>query len=250
MTLNSVIASSHVAEQVRAYRQQVLHDRVRPPWGQCPLCRTRAPEGDWFRRHEARRRWFWVVVGVVVHRLLSLITRWKCVQCGCTFTLYPAFALPHKRYVLPGLWDRVQGYVQHEGMSYRRAVQTAGRPVFHELDEQTPRRAESGEPEGQEPEPERPEPVLAHSTLYRWVTTLGGLSNTVRRAMDLIRQRDPSTGLFRACAGLTIPPGKYRSEARRRVLHQAWSVTQTEAVYRSLFGLSLFPNLATVCGFT
>lgn len=250
MALNSVIASSHVAEQVRAYRQQVLHDRVRPPWGQCPLCRARAPEGDWFRRHEARRRWFWVVVGLVVQRLRSLITRWKCVQCGRTFTLYPAFALPHKRYVWPSLRDRVQGYVQEEGLSYRRGVQTAGWPVFHELDEPAESRVEpsgSGPPES---EPERPEPVLAHSTLYRWVTTLGGLSNTVRRASQLIRQRDPSTSLFQECARLIIPARKYRSPARRRVLHQAWSLAQTEAVYRSLFGVDLFPNLATVCGFT
>ena len=158
----------------------------------------------------------------------------------------PGVRLPYKRYVWPSLLDRAQGYVEDDGRSYRRAVKTNGRPVFHEPESGAEITAESSE------EDKKRESVatLAHSALYRWVTTLGQLSNTVRHASELIRQRDPGTGLFRECAGLAIHPRKYRSLARRRVLQNCGSLVQTEAAYRWLFGVSLFPNLATACGFT
>jgi len=60
---------------------------------------------------------FWLIIDRLVQRVESRLTRWKCFRCGEGFTLYPDFALPHKRYVrqvICGLADR---YVSDDGVS-------------------------------------------------------------------------------------------------------------------------------------
>lgn len=246
MALNHVVEASSIVEEIRAYRDAVVHDRVRPGLGQCPQCQCESREGERFRRHEARDRWFWVVVDSMVQRVLSLITRWKCVHCQGTFTLYPRFALPQKRYVLTELWPRAQRYVKEDGVSYRQAATTNGRPVFHERDESEDITRDSSE----EDRVQERVPALAHTTVYRWVTTLGQLPNAVRQAGEWIRQRQPETRLFRDLAGVRIHPGKYRSDGRGRILQACRALGLTEAAYTSIFGVSIFPHLATSCGWT
>ena len=248
MALNvvSVVDASCVVEEIRAYRQDVTHGRVRPGWSQCPQCQCDSRDGEGFGRHDARDRWFWVVVGGLVERVRSLITRWKCAQCQGTSTLYPRFALPHKRYVLTEVWPRAQRYVQDDDLSYRQGVTTNARAVFHDRGEDQDITPESTE----EDRVQEPVPALAHTTLHRWVTTLGQLPNTVRQAGEWIRQRQPGTRLFRELAQVRISPRKYRSEARHRVLQACRSLGLTEAGYTSIFGVSLFPHLATTCGWT
>jgi len=246
MALNPMVEASSMVEEIWTYRDAVIHDRVRPSFRQCPQCQYESQEGERFRRHEARDRWFWVVVDCMVQRVLSLITRWKCVHCQGTFTLYPRFALPHKRYVLAELWPRAQRYVQEDGVSYRRASTTNARPVFHDRDESEEITRDSNE----EDRIQERVPALAHTTVYRWVTTLGQLPNTMRRAGEWIRQRQPETRLFRDLAGFRIRAGKYRSDGRGRVLQACRALGLAEATYQSVFGISVFPNLATSCGWT
>ena len=235
-----------VVKAIRAHEQDVLHHRVRPQLGQCPRCHCPVEAGVFFRCHEIRRRTFVVVVRDLVYTILSLITRWKCAQCQRTFTWYPAFAMPHKRYVLPVIMDRSRAYVETDEQSYRRGVQDGGQPVFHGQPEHEQIRADSSE----EDKTKEGTAALAHTTLYRWISTLGALRHTLRRAWSLIEQKHPATGVFRDVAGFRVAEGKFRSQARRRVLHAYRSLCVTEAAYGDLFGVSIFPNLATACGWT
>jgi hypothetical protein len=182
----------------------------------------------------------------LVHRVLGLITRWKCPHCQRTFTVYPRFALRHKRYVLSEILDRSRQYVESDPLTYRQAVRDRGRPLFHAQDEAQAITADSSE----EQKEQEAVASLAPSTLHRWVTTLGQLRHTMRRAVHLIRQRRPATGLFRALAGCRVAPGKYRSPERRRVLQACARLGRTEREYAQTFGASLFPHLATGCGWT
>jgi hypothetical protein len=174
-----------------------------------------------------RKRLFLVFADWVIRRVWSYLTRWKCSFCRRTFTLYPAFALPFKRYVLAFIWGRCAAYAEDEAHTYREGVQAEGMAISHE-------NADSGM-------------ALWPSTLWRWVSTLGGFPETVRQALHLIKQKDPSTGVFRQLGGLQLRKGKYRGEERKAMLQRCRALVITERAYAPLFHASLFPDLATRC---
>lgn len=244
--LDPAVEQSCVVQAIRAYEQDVLHHRVRPKLRQCPRCECWANAPAFFRLHEIRRRTFRAVVPGLVYTILSLITRWKCARCRRTFTWHPAFAMPHKRYVLPVILDRSQAYVETDEQSYRQGVREQGQPIFHEQPEPERITAASSE----EDKAKECVPALAHTPRYRWVSTLGALRHTLRRAWSLIKQARSDRGVVRDLAGFQAAPGKFRSQARRRILHACRSLCATEGVYAGIFGASIFPHLATPCGWT
>jgi hypothetical protein len=213
--------------RIQAYTEKVRAKDIHCSLDRCPRCTLESV----FKRHDRRKRTFLLIVGDLVERVDSLLTRWKCVLCERTFSLYPSFALPHKHYVRPTIFERGQSYLDDEDASYRRAIQIEGMPVFY-----------AGESE------ERiDERTLAPSTLYRWLTSLGGLERTVREALRLIRSASPKATIFRTT--YPVPPRKYRSPERKKRLQLGRQLFETERVYRPLFGASIFPHLATACAF-
>jgi len=85
--------------------------------------------------------------------------------------------LPFKRYAISQIAPRALDYVEEDGVSYRKAVLETFMPIFHWFDPA----AEAHVREGREP-------VLAHTTVYRWVSALGnGVCNTAPRE----RSREP-----------------------------------------------------------
>lgn len=193
----------------------------------CPRCHGRPVR---FRPHGVRNRLFLVFAAAVIRRVWSYLTRWKCPLCKGTFTLYPYFAFPFKRYVLPFILERCAAYVADDARTYREGVKEGGAPMSHEDAD-----------EGME---------LQASSLWRWVDTLGRLPATVRSALNPIKQKDPSTNLFRTLGQLRIREGKYLSEARRRILLCCRELGVVDRVYARLFGKSVFPECATRSGFS
>jgi len=90
---------------------------------------------------------------------------------------------------------------------------------------------------------------LRPSTLWRWVDRLGRFPVTVRQALNLIKQKDPSTDIFRAWGRLRIRADKFRGEARKLVLQRCRELVTADREYARLFLASVFPDLATRCGF-
>jgi hypothetical protein len=183
-----------------------------------------------FVRHGARRRIFLMVVAMVVEEVVSYLTRWKCPVCRKTFTQYPWWAIPNKRYVLPFIEDRCEAYVEDTARTYVAGVRTEEGLPFSHAD------ADAGR-------------ELAASTLWHWMTTLGGVSETVCAALDLLKQKDPSTGVFRELGHLQIRAAKYRSAARKKVLQRCGERVLVARAYRDLFGVENFPVFATDFGF-
>jgi hypothetical protein len=72
---------------------------------------------------------------------------------------------------------------------------------------------------------------------------------TVRQALNLIKQKDPSTEIFRALGRLRIRAGKFRSEARKVILQHCGKLVTADQDYARLFSASIFPDLATGSGF-
>jgi len=91
-------------------------------------------------------------------------------------------------------------------------------------------------------------PGLAASTIWRWLSWLGGLENMRREASQLIRQKAPGSALHREAWPLRA--GKYRSEARRQALQRAAQILVIEPLFRDLFHQEVFPNFATAHGWS
>ena len=217
---------SKILAEMESYSKDVEEKRVRCDIDSCLRCGVETSD---FRLHDRRPRTFLLALERLVKKVVVWLARWKCLVCGTTFTLLPPFALPFKRYVSQTIQALSENYVEKDELTYRKAVLQDGLPVFHEgkdadsLDERS----------------------LRHSTLYRWFALFGDLERTRRQALRLIRQKSSSSGVFRRI--LPIPPWKYRSAERRKLLGRARQLFVAEDEYRTVFGASIFPRLATVC---
>jgi hypothetical protein len=89
---------------------------------------------------------------------------------------------------------------------------------------------------------------LAPSTVWRWLSWLGGMKNTLRAACELIRQKEPNATLHRQ--PWAVPPQKYRSEKRRDTLQQAMQLLAADRVCEGLFGQGIFPHYAISQGWS
>lgn len=214
-----------IREEIQAYARAVWNKEVRCDLERCPRCRRGTEE---FCLHDRRERTFLIVIERLVEKVVSALTRWRCRLCKQTFTLYPAFALPRKRYVRQKVFDLAQRYVDDEHQSYRKAVKVSGMPVFYE--------SRHGAIDDR---------VLSHSTLYRWMGLFSSLSRTRLEVLRRIRGKSPTSEVLRKA--VQVPPWKYRSPRRKRVLQNCLRLLRAEQEYRSLFGVSVFPRLATVC---
>lgn len=226
----SLLLQTATSEQIQKYTEQVEQGLVTCCLPECPRCGVASES---FKQHEKRKRIFFVVVEQIVRTVLGLLVRWKCPGCNKTATDYPDFALPYKRYTLPTIHGFSQVYVQNPFASYRRLVD--GCPLKYESDSHA--------------DPHR-EPVMEHSTIHRWISTLGSYYRIVQNATDLMVQADPTTGLCRDLAGLKIFPGKYKSPARKQALLTCAQLMKILPVYRSMFQVCIFPKLATLSGYT
>jgi len=142
--------------------------------------------------------------------------------------------LPHKRFVKQALREKATAYLGTD-VSYRQAVRHQRIPILYD-DRQDPQMAT------------RDAPGLAPSTVWRWLSWLGGLGNTIREAHRLIRQKEPRSTLH--LESWEVPVGKYRSEQRERVLQRAFECLGVDRLFQNLFGKEIFPHFATAHGWS
>ena len=144
---------------------RVLKGNHRCSLSHCPHCGQAPMPTIFFRRHALRQRHFLVIEGRYVHSVEGFLARWRCPFCRRTFTEYPAFALPYKRYIVFQMAPRSLRYVQDDQISYRKGVLQSYLPIFHRI-----------KPFRDAASYCTDESVLAHSTLYHWISTLGDSS--------------------------------------------------------------------------
>ena len=185
----------------------------------CKKCKSSRND---FKLHECRHRLFYVVIDSLVHRVESFLGRYKCLVCRATFTVYPEYALPYKRYVKDFCVSLGKEYLEKDAKTYQHVVE----PVEHKTEtaNENPR-------------------MLERSTVWRWLGFFGSLKDTLRNAFDIIRQAAPNSTVFRQTS--PIHPKKYRSDERKIVLEQAFQLFTADAEFQGIWGHSLFPDLAT-----
>lgn len=183
---------------IQQYTNAIISGEIPTPKGSCPRCFVQ-PKA--FTLHECRRRSFRFIVGNFVKVIMSLIPRWKCSACGQTFTLYPPFALPHKRYVLVDIERLSRKYIEAEQHTYRTTVTHEGAPIGY-----------------QEENGRNVDHFLDPSTPWRWIQWLG---NTNRKADQLVDRTGYKARRRPARGSPIFASDKHRRSHRQRFLQTA-----------------------------
>ena len=153
--------------------------------------------------------------------------RFRCGNCLKTFTEYPPFALPHKRFVKQDVLAKAEKYLSAEQprcrATYRETVWEGTVPVSYAKDQ-----------EGHQ---------FSHVTVWRWLSWLGSLKDLRQWATQLIFQKDPQANLH--WKPHPVANHKVRSEERRQMLEQAAMTLDIANTFYELLGVSLFTRLGT-----
>lgn len=196
---------------------------ILPP---CPRC---AVPSDQFKRHEIRKRQFNIILDQIVQTVIGLLIRWACPGCGKTCSQYPEFAVPYKRYVLPDIIQYANRYLEDPDMTYELLVKKWAAGYQREAGD---------------------EAQLWPSTIHRWITTLGGLPQTMAKTLQLIRQKNPNAATVRHLSQLSVSNRKFKTDERRIVLIRCRQLLLLDRLFHHIFNVFIFPKLAADCGFT
>jgi len=216
---------SATPQDIKAYQEKLEKNKIKPDnLSPCYRCHV---ESTFFKEHAYRERKFLVIVDMLVETVLSALVRFKCPGCGKTFTYYPDFTLPYKRYTQQTVKHFSRSYVQDPEATYQKAAMIDGSLPGYPDSEQT----------------------LAPSTIHRFITNLSRLITSAQKALDLVLQENPASSICRDIACLTIPGQKYKTTARKNILMQCLKFFAIEALFQHTFNTSIFTKLAISCGF-
>ena len=140
----------------------------------------------------------------------------------------------YKQFVSETVLEKTKDFLGTD-KSYRKTVRHQHRSLVYD-DRQAHPLAERGA-------------AMAHSSVWRWLSWLGGLTRTCQKACQLISQEDPHSTLHREV--IPIDPRKYRGEdgcPRHQLLQRAGRMLLVEAVFHRQLGKRIFPQFATGCG--
>lgn len=188
--------------EAQRYKDRIEKDSARLSGKQCAKCSC-----GHFHSHQKRLRWFLIVVCSVVCPIRCILYRWRCVDCGTTFTNLPALCVRFKRYLRVEIEARSTAYVETDPMTYRKVVTDRGSAVVYD-DPIAEAQATQAEKEAEAVR------ELAPSTPHRWISTIAARREQTQPVLKQTQQR----GLGARLSSIVIAPEKYRSEARRQAL--------------------------------
>ena len=217
---------SNTEEIIKKHTDSIISGNFNPPEGPCPKCLENPIS---FKLHECKKRNFRYICESFIYTVLSLLTRWRCPICNCTFTDYPPFAIPYKRYVMVDIERLTDHYIKNN-QSYEQTVSHDDSPIGYEdqkgiIDERK----------------------LSKTTLWRWVGFFGKLENTISGAFNLIRQKNSNCRIFRNV--YPVSAAKYRSLERKKLIQNTMKLFQINTFFQleNYFGNSIFPRFASSC---
>jgi hypothetical protein len=213
-------------EDIKAYQEKVEKDKITPH--SLPPCSRCSLNSSFFKVHAYRERRFLIIVEILIKAVFCSLVRFRCPGCGKSYTFYPDFAVPHKHYTRQSVMGFSANYLESDEMTYQHAVM---------VDNSAP-----GYPQT--------DSTLASSTIHRWITTLGRLTNTCRRALLLLVQENPLSSICRDLARIIIPQRKFRTRHRRKQLIGCRQLLMIEALFKATFNTSIFTKLATRYAFS
>jgi len=181
-------------EKIKNYNEE-MEGKKGPCNPICPNCKKESIFGV----HERRERKFMFILDRVVKIVLGFLIRWKCYLCGKTFTEYPEWAEPYKRYLRDQMIEKSLSYSSEVGVSYRDLAKVDNMPIEYD--------SEEGYVNGRS---------FSHVTLHNWVGHVGSWKDRLLKGSDLIKNKGVDSVVHREI--VPVDPSKYRSEERKSLL--------------------------------
>lgn len=206
--------------KIKDYEEKVITGEILDEAHLCVLCSS---SGSNLSIHERRKRHIYIIdYGEVIDQV-TLQARLKCAVCERTFTHYPDFITPHKRYIPLQVLELAERYREpHTG--YRKSISWNFRTICWQNKDRW----------------------FSHVTLWRWMSGFAR-QQILKRILSLIRQRAPSSGVFRRIA--PVCPEKFRSVERKKILERSFRLVDAVKEAASLFGKIFFPRFETALRF-
>ncbi|MFC1886217.1 DUF6431 domain-containing protein [Thermodesulfobacteriota bacterium] len=199
--------SHPIQSLIQSHTDKIVSGNIVAPERPCPRC-SKKPET--YKLHECRKRFFRFVVKNFIHIALTLLARWKCPICRETFTQYPEFALPHKRYVKSDIRGFSKNYIEDEKQTYASVVTHNNGTIGYQHDDNRP-----------------VDRLLNPSTPWRWINWLGRIANEPLKEMPDLQPPE-------------VYPEKYSSLHRKRILQAARALLNLSDYLREM----IFPRFA------
>lgn len=214
-----------IISKIKHYTQEILQLNATLPVGllECSKC---GGDRHAIKFHSRRERILLIIIDNFVQKITLFLTRWKCLTANHIFTYYPDFIIPYKHYSMDDILKFSREYVLNDDSTYRKAACSQNLAIGY-----------AGEKEKID------ERQFTGSTVWRWVGFLGCQKKLISESFDLIRQKSPSSSIFRQIT--PVPPQKYRSFLRKNLLVNAFKYFQVESEFKKLFGLHIFTKFAT-----
>jgi hypothetical protein len=130
-----------------------------------------------------------------------LLIRWKCPVCRRSFSQYPPFAVPFKRFTHETIKSLCLAYLETPGVTYRSAVRDDGMEIAYP---ECHPHCDSIEDD------DAATAVLSHTALYRWISSIGDLATLKPASSD--------------ASPPNLESAKYRSATREQTLLQCRNV--------------------------
>ncbi len=188
---------------IKEYTESIIKGDFRCLHKICEKCRQKP---EIFKLHESRKRQLRFVVGDIVKVTLTFLLRWKCPLCGGTFTQYPSFILPHKRFVLTDIVQFGKKYLTNKDSNYTDTVKTDNADTVKTDDADTVKT--DGTDIGYLNENDLCDHFFSPSSVWRFMEYLAGLYDLNRK---LFRKKCEKSH--------HIPSSKYRSNQRKKLLY-------------------------------
>ncbi len=183
-----------IQEMIASHTDTIISGNFCSPDIACRCCDQKP---KFFKLHESRKRQLRLIVEDVVKVTISFLLRWRCLFCGTTFTQYPPFVIPHKRFVLTDIKNLGERYLINDDLSYRDVVKHDGADIGY-------------------PEPNGLcDQFISHSTIWRFMGYLADME-------QLNTNRFPVSGRkLETKPTPSITPVKFRSDHRKFLLNRA-----------------------------
>lgn len=134
---------------IQRHTDSITSGNIPKPKECCPRCFSKPKK---FKLHECRKRTFRYITGNLVKVLITFLPRWKCAKCGKTYTSYPAFAAPNKRYTINDITNFRNKLIENDNQTIYTAATCKGLPIGY-----------------QEENEKNVDHFLAPSTVWRWM---------------------------------------------------------------------------------
>ena len=223
-TNNEIIYKSATIEEIEEYSQKVINNELECNLNNCPICNTKP---SFYKRHAKRKRRLYILVNQLVEVVIAYFMRWKCTNCGKTFVQYPDFAIPFKRYTLLTILSYCKQYIENDELSYEKISSLT--PIEYKV--------QNNELNTKE---------LYHSTIHRWINTLGSYTKMISDSYSFLSEKYSSWNITK---DFDIPKKKYRNDFQQIVLINCKKLLYLENIYKKKLGFSIFPNPATKYAF-